>query len=99
MLTHDLSLRLIHARLEPGRANAIGSDELARIAGIRQIQVPLFVRELRRNGVLVGSAHRGGYYLIQTEEELESTLDHILSRIQGHLQTERDLRSAWEASH
>lgn len=69
--------------LDYGRAHLRSSYDLARRAGIPQRSIGFAVNELRRQGVLVGSVHGEGYYLIETAAELAETLEHIERRKRG----------------
>ena len=66
-----------------GRAHRRSSYDLARSAGIPQRSVGFAVNRLRRQGILVGSVHGEGYYLIETASELAETLEHIERRKRG----------------
>jgi biotin operon repressor len=54
------------------------------------------VHRAREMGVAVGSVHGEGYYIIETDEELEETIAHIERRARGLRETVELLRIARE---
>lgn len=69
---------------------------LARKLGVPQRTIGFMVSRLRQHGFLVGSIHGEGYYLIQTEDELDDTIRHIEKRKAGIDRTLNALRTAFE---
>ena len=68
--------------------------EIAKALGVHQRSVGFMVGRLRKAGCPIGSVHGGGYYLIQTDEELEDTVAHIEGRKRGIDATVAALREA-----
>ena len=67
-------------------ANPITSKEIERALGLPGSQIRDMVRELRREGQLIGSAsdrhgRKGGYYIIETREEYDDTRQHLVNRL------------------
>lgn len=83
------------ALLRPGVDNIASSYELASQLHVNQREVGYLVKDLRHAGHLIGSVHGGGYYLIETEGEYETTREHLVSRINGGLATIDKLDQAW----
>ncbi len=81
--------------LRRGRLQVRSSHSLARLIGVHQRSVGFIVSGLRREGVLVGSVHGEGYYIIQTQEELDETMGHIAARKRGIDMTLDAISSAW----
>jgi biotin operon repressor len=85
------------SKLEPGAERVKSSYVLARETGVAQRAIGFMVNRLRREGHLIGSIHGEGYYLIATEDELDSTIAHIEARKVGIDQTIEALEDAWES--
>lgn len=83
------------AFLKRGKANVKSSYELAYLTDIPQREIGFVVSDLRKQGYLIGSVHGQGYYLIETEEELEHTIGHISKRKAGIDATIKALEESW----
>lgn len=79
-----------------GRQNARTAAELAVRTGMAERTVRASVEWLRRQGHLIGSttSNGGGFYLIQTWEELEATANQLRSRALAMLTTKRAMEHA-----
>jgi biotin operon repressor len=79
-----------------GRANARTAADLASRIGLSERAVRGSVEYLRRDGHLIGSTTTdgGGFFLIQTWEELEATARQLRSRALSMLTTKRALEHA-----
>lgn len=80
-----------------GRVNARPAAHLAAAIGVSERSVRGSVEHLRREGHLIGSTTTsgGGFYLVQTREELEDTARQFRSRALAMLTTKRAMeRSA-----
>lgn len=78
--------------LPGGSGSPMSSYEVAAAMGVPQRSVGFMVSRLRKLGYPIGSVHGEGYYLIETREELEATIDHIERRKRGIDQTVDALR-------
>jgi len=82
-----------------GRASARTAADLASRLGISERSVRGSVEFLRREGHLIGSTttNGGGFYIVQSREELEDTARQFRSRALAMLTTKRAMeRSAAE---
>lgn len=78
-----------------GMASVRPSHEIAESLGVNQRAIGFIVGRLRKAGCPIGSVHGSGYYLIQTDEELEDTISHIEARKRGIDATINALREAY----
>jgi biotin operon repressor len=63
-------------------------------------EVREYIRELRRDGVLIGSISRrteneGGYYIIDSEGDFNQTIQHLENRITSMRNTIYKMQIAW----
>jgi len=82
----------------PGARNAVTSERLAREVGLSTRKVRALIVELVEEGLPVGASvdgTRGGYYLIQSEEELEQTRAILRGRAREIFARDRALCRAW----
>lgn len=79
-----------------GRSGVRSSYDLSRELGVNQRAIGFMVSNLRQQGYLIGSVHGEGYFLINTQEELDSTINHIARRKAGIDRTIKALTGAWE---
>ena len=82
-----------------GRANARPAAHLAAAIGVSERSIRGSVERLRREGHLIGSTttNGGGFYIVQSREELEDTARQFRSRALAMLTTKRAMeRSAAE---
>jgi biotin operon repressor len=73
----------ILAELKLGKANAISKRQLANRLGQRSDRgIRKCIEAMRLEGVLIGSSSKsdGGYYICETWEEIQDTLQHIKPR-------------------
>lgn len=89
------ALSLLHL-LHLGSENMLTGYKVAELLGVHQRAVGGIVHRARELGICVGSAHGLGYYLVETEEELEETIHHIEKRISGLRETAALLRANWD---
>ncbi|MCW2962729.1 MAG: hypothetical protein JWM90_3116 [Thermoleophilia bacterium] len=81
----------LHHMLGYGKENVISSYDLAQDLDMNQRAIGFMVRQMRLDGIPVGSIPGKGYYLIETREELEETKAHILHRHKGLNETVKAL--------
>lgn len=85
-----------------GRERAITSRELAKLMRLSTREVRQVIADLVERGQLIGASVGGvdgGYYLIETDEELEETRAILRARATAIFQRDRALCRAWERSH
>jgi|SRR6185503_10108615 len=93
--TSDAHVPAFLASLGHGRDDVRSSYWLAGRIGVGQRSVGFIANAARRQGHLVGSVHGEGYYLIETQDELDATISHIEIRIAGIQRTIMQLRHSW----
>lgn len=82
----DEEKAIVLGHLSQGRGNSITAREIANRSGMLSDRTDILVRsaiaDLIEDGQPIGS-WAGGYYIIETEEELQDVLSGIRVRIQG----------------
>ncbi len=86
---HDVDAALF---LHTGKANGIKAEDLARQLNCEPRQVRLLVTELRLDGRGICGHPKTGYYIAETNEELEETCAFLRSRALHSLALESKLR-------
>lgn len=89
-LTKDLVLKVLQRHI--GKGNGIGVKALAEQLDIDARSVRHWVTALRFDGIAVCGTPRDGYYIAQTEDELDETCAWIHSRSLHGLVMESQLR-------
>ena len=85
-----------------GQENAITSRALARTLCMSTRRVRQVIAGLVKAGHLIGATvdgETGGYFLIETEEELEATRAILRARAGAIFERDRDLCRAWNVQH
>ncbi len=85
-----------------GLAMAITSENLARHVHLEPRRVRAVIADLIKAGEMIGSSVSGehlGYFMIQTEQELEMTRAVLRSRAREIFARDAALRRAWERTH
>lgn len=91
------AIRALTEALPIGWEHAVPASELAQDLGLSERQIGQMVADLIDNGLLVGStcdAEHHGYFLIQTEEDLDIGTRHMRSRAVSILRRVSKLRTA-----
>jgi len=98
------ALRRLVEALNEGQDDALTSAELTRRLGREEDDAtnPDLRRAVRTlikdHGWPIGSCN-GGYYLIETNDELQSTLEDLRRRKRSIQDRIKELRAAWSAEH
>lgn len=70
--------------LRPGRENVTPSQELMPAFGMKvQTDLGSLVGVAREKGYPIGSIHAKGYFIMQDEEDLAVTVEHLIKRRNG----------------
>lgn len=82
----DEDKELVLSQLKGGKANSISARNIANAVNLRSdrtdVRIRTVISELIEDGQAIGSWD-GGYYLIDTEAELEETFEGIRVRVRG----------------
>lgn len=89
-ITKDQLLALLAAHI--GRARGVGAQAIADALGCRKRQVRHLVTALRMDGRAVCGHPSAGYFMAETDEELEQTLRYLRDRAMTSLALESRLR-------
>lgn len=85
-----------------GAKHAITSKRIAEQLHLSTRQVRAIIAELVNKGALIGASvdgENGGYYMITSKEELESTRAILRSRAREIFARDAALRRAWQRIH
>lgn len=83
-LTPDETTVLTELRRHRGRVRAVGLEIVAGVTGLSERKVQeVVVRLIEQHGLPIGSAVKKpmGYFLIETQDELDESLSQLLHRL------------------
>lgn len=82
-----------------GESNSITQEQLANATGVNTSTLRSEIRRLREERNIPIANKRNGYYVIQSEEELQDFIGHKNEEIQSKRQTIEDTLQAWDGFH
>ena len=88
-------------RRHVGIGHAISSEQLAQATGLHSRKVRALISELIVDGMVIGASVdgvKGGYYIVETPEELEQTRAILRARAAEIFERDRALCRAWNAN-
>lgn len=88
----------LKAALKTGAANGQDANSLAFLLDTTPRAIRNLVSELRKENVAVCAHPKTGYFIAQTQAEVDSVAEWLHSRAMHSLVEEKNLRNAWNGS-